>query len=124
MFQFVEVNIDLETDLPVGKEHMAHILAVGFVLPLLLVALRGAAPAVVLGEAQGVGQVFRPSRQFVGSLVAGEVGGVVPESATLSAVVALPVGIDAFYHFDSLACPVALQLSGLGRQVLGSCHSG
>ena len=122
VFQFVEVGIDLETNLPVGEEHMAWSFTILFILPLRLIPFGGPAPVVVLSKAQGIVQIGLVAREFVSGLVACEIGGVVPESTTFGAVMALPVGLHFLNLLNREFGTFAFEDRGCSRQRLGeSC---
>ncbi len=111
--QLVEVDVGLETYLPVAEEHVVLAFAVVLVFPLGRVGLGGSLPLVVLGPARAVVQHLLVVQQFIHFDVAGVVGGVVPEGAHLGLVVRLPVGVhlaDDVFHF------VCRPLPGLGSE--------
>ena len=94
----VEVDVGLETNLPVAEKHIVLSLAIVLVSPLGRICLRGPLPAVVLRPSQGVLQKLAVAREAVGLHVARVIGGIVPEGAHLRLVVGLPIVVHLIYN--------------------------
>ena len=108
----IEVDVGLETDLPVAEEHVVLSLAVVLVLPFRRVGLRSPLPVVVLCPADAVIEHLWVVQQFIHFDVTCVIGSIVPERTHFSGVVRLPVGV----HFpDDILHPVSSPLLGLNR---------
>ena len=91
----VEVDVSLETDLPVAEEHVLLVFAILAVFPLRGVGFAGPLPQVVLGPARAVVLPGGLSQQLASLHVARMVHGFVPEAAHFGLVVLLPMVVYA-----------------------------
>ena len=96
----VEVDISLETRLPVAEEHVLVVLAVLLVLPLPLVPLLCSLPLVVLRPPFAVAQVSLLAGKTECLHVARVIGCLVPEGAHLCRMALLPCVVHLHYHLS------------------------
>ena len=91
--QVIEVDIRLETDLPVAEEHIVAPLTIPFVFPFSRVCLCCSFPLVVLRPTDAVVEHLLILQQLVYLHIPCMVGSIVPERADLCRIVRLPVGV-------------------------------
>ena len=90
----IDVEICLETNLPVTKEHIVLPLAIVGILPLRLVLFPSALPQVVASPRVTIGQPAGIAQQFIGLHITRMVGSIIPERAHLRPMGGLPLVVD------------------------------
>ena len=88
----IEVDVSLETDLPVTEKHVLVCFTV-IVLPFSPIVTLGALPLVVVCPSFGVSTVSLVSRQEISLHITRMVSGIVPEGTYFRLVVRLPIGV-------------------------------